>query len=247
MTARSASRALARRGRAALDAAGRSAAAVHPAPGNGQEAGESERVPEPGLPSTSGPGLREPGLGGMDSPLVVVFLAVIALTALLQAGFVGALAFAMRTGNRKLADIEETFEQSVVPQIRSAARLTAKAAELSEKSLAQALRVDTLVADASRKAERYLDEATREAGGSRGARGRPRGLGDRRPRGARSAITASCGSSRARPPSSPACSAPWKCGRRRRRRRATRTARTTTRTKTPTTTTAVRRRSQASA
>ena len=47
------SRALARRGRAALDAAA-GVAGVHAAPGNGQSA-ESERVPEPGLPSTSGP------------------------------------------------------------------------------------------------------------------------------------------------------------------------------------------------
>ena len=55
------SRALARRGRAALDAAaGSVATAVHPAPGNGQEAGESARVPEPGLPSTSGPGAETP-------------------------------------------------------------------------------------------------------------------------------------------------------------------------------------------
>ena len=53
------SRALARRGRAALDAAARPAG-VHPAPGNGREAGESERVPEPGLPSTSGPGFESP-------------------------------------------------------------------------------------------------------------------------------------------------------------------------------------------
>jgi hypothetical protein len=45
---------LARRGRAALDAA-RSGGAV-PAPGNGQQAGQSELVPEPGLPSTSGSG-----------------------------------------------------------------------------------------------------------------------------------------------------------------------------------------------
>ena len=48
------SRALARRGRAALDAATGSAG-VHAAPGNGQHSAESERVPEPGLPSTSGP------------------------------------------------------------------------------------------------------------------------------------------------------------------------------------------------
>jgi hypothetical protein len=54
-------RALARRGRAALDAAGRAVTGgVHPAPGNGQEASEAERVPEPGLPSTSGPGFQTP-------------------------------------------------------------------------------------------------------------------------------------------------------------------------------------------
>lgn len=92
----------------------------------------------------------------MESPLVAVFLGVIALTALLQAAFVGALAFAARTGRRKLDALEETFDAAVAPQIRNAARLTDKAAELSEKSLAHARRVDTLVADASRDAERHL-------------------------------------------------------------------------------------------
>jgi len=95
----------------------------------------------------------------MDSPLVVVFLAVIALTALLQAGFVAAIAFGLRVGNQKLDQFEETFETGVVPQIRNAARLTEKAAEIAEKSLAQAQRVDGMVAGASRKAERYMDEA----------------------------------------------------------------------------------------
>jgi hypothetical protein len=95
----------------------------------------------------------------MDSPLVVVFLAVIALTALLQAGFVAAIAFGLRVGNRKLDEFEETFETGVVPQFRNAARLTEKAAEIAEKSLAQAQRVDGMVAGASRKAERYMDEA----------------------------------------------------------------------------------------
>jgi hypothetical protein len=102
----------------------------------------------------------------MDSPLVVVFLAVIALTALLQAGFVGALAFGLRTGNRKLAEMEAHFDQKVVPHIRSAAHLTAKAADLAEKTLAQAHRVDTVVADASRNAERYLDEASAKLEGA---------------------------------------------------------------------------------
>jgi len=95
----------------------------------------------------------------MHSPLVVVFLAVIALTALLQAGFVAAIAFGLRVGNRKLDEFEEAFETGVVPQIRNAARLTEKAAEIAEKSLAQAHRVDGMVAGASRKAERYMDEA----------------------------------------------------------------------------------------
>ena len=96
----------------------------------------------------------------MDSPLVGVFLAVIALTALMQAGFVGAIAFGVRAGNRKLAEVEEQLEQTVVPQIRSAAQLTSKAAALAEKSLLQAQRVDTLVGNASRSAERYLDQAS---------------------------------------------------------------------------------------
>ena len=95
----------------------------------------------------------------MDSPLVVVFLAVIALTALLQAGSVAAITVMMRAGNQKLDEFEEKFEAGVVPQIRNAARLTEKAAEIAEKSLAQAQRVDGMVAGASRKAERYVDEA----------------------------------------------------------------------------------------
>ena len=95
----------------------------------------------------------------MDSPLVIVFLAVIALTALLQAGCVAYLAFGVRLGNQKLGEFEETFETGVVPQIRQAAKLTSGAAGLAEKTLAQAQRMDGVVADVSRKAERYMDAA----------------------------------------------------------------------------------------
>jgi gas vesicle protein len=49
-------RALGRRAQAAVD----SARGVHPAPGNGQETGDSASVPEPGLPSTGDPGVRNP-------------------------------------------------------------------------------------------------------------------------------------------------------------------------------------------
>jgi hypothetical protein len=95
----------------------------------------------------------------MSGTLVIVFLSIIAVTALLQAGFVGALAYAARLGGRKLDEFEERFETTVVPQFRKAARLTDKAARLTEKTLEQALRVDDLVDGASRKAERHLDDA----------------------------------------------------------------------------------------
>jgi hypothetical protein len=95
----------------------------------------------------------------MNGPLVVVFLAIIAITALLQAGAVGILTHVARLGGRKLGDLEEGFETKVVPQMRKAARLTDKAARLTEKSLEQARRVDDLVGDVSVTAERYLDEA----------------------------------------------------------------------------------------
>src|SRR4029450_1665495 len=95
----------------------------------------------------------------MESPLVAVFLAVIALTALLQAGFVAAVAFGGRRGNQKLAEFEAQFEGGVVPRIREAAKLTDQAASLAEKTLAQAQRMDGAGADASRRAEPYMDDA----------------------------------------------------------------------------------------
>ncbi len=95
----------------------------------------------------------------MDSPLAAVFLGIIAFTGLLQAAFVGALAFAARLGTRKLDALEEAFDATVAPQVRRAAKLTDKAAALSEKSLAQARNVDALVEEASRRVERRVDRA----------------------------------------------------------------------------------------
>src|SRR5207237_9096721 len=95
----------------------------------------------------------------MNGPLVVVFLAVIALTALLQAAFVGALAFGLRLGRRKMREAEEKFEAAVVPRIRDAARLANSAARLSEKSLRQARRGDPPPRAASAQAERHPSPA----------------------------------------------------------------------------------------
>ena len=109
----------------------------------------------------------------MESHLVAVFLAVIALTALLQAGCIAYLAFGVRLGNQKLGKFEETFETGVVPRIREAAKLTDRAAELAERTLAQAHRMDGVVGDVSRKAERYMDQAAAKLTGSRARPARP--------------------------------------------------------------------------
>ncbi|HUG54681.1 MAG TPA: hypothetical protein VMR21_13825 [Vicinamibacteria bacterium] len=93
----------------------------------------------------------------MDTPLVTVFLTVIAVTALLQAGFLAALVFGARLGTRKLALLEDAFEETVAERIRDARKLTEKAAEAAHESLLQSRRVDHLVAESSKKAERYLD------------------------------------------------------------------------------------------
>src|SRR5258707_7916957 len=95
-------------------------------------------------PPAAAPGSWRPP-DRMDSPLVVVFLAVIALTALLQAGFVAAVAFRLRVGNQKLDQFEEAFETGVVPQIRNGARLSQKAVEIAEESLARSYHVDRMV------------------------------------------------------------------------------------------------------
>ena len=102
----------------------------------------------------------------MDSPLVVVFLVVIAVTALLQAGFVGGLVFGARMGSRRMAAVEEAFDTTVVPRIRQARSVTDKAAKAAHTSLIQAHRVDQLVAEASRKAERSLDRAATRVEGA---------------------------------------------------------------------------------
>jgi hypothetical protein len=96
----------------------------------------------------------------MGGPLAVGFLAVIALTSLLQAAFMLALVLAARIGRLKLGLFEARFEATVVPRIRRAGRLTSAAADFSERSLGQAQRVDGLLAETSRKAERHLDQAT---------------------------------------------------------------------------------------
>ena len=97
----------------------------------------------------------------MDSPLVPIFLAVIALAALLQAAVVAGLAFAIRIAARKLAEVEETLAAQIETQGAALARVTGAAVRASEQTLAQAERLEEVVTDASAKVESAMAAVTR--------------------------------------------------------------------------------------
>ncbi len=96
----------------------------------------------------------------MDSPLVPVFLAVIAVVALMQAAFVAGLAIAMRTAGRKLAEVEETLLGRIEAQAATLSRLSEAAARASEQTLEQAERMESVVTDASTKVARVMGAMT---------------------------------------------------------------------------------------
>ena len=85
----------------------------------------------------------------MDTPLVPIFLAVIAVAALLQAAVVAGLAFAMRIASRKLAEVEDSLAAQIEAQGEALAKVTDAAVRASEQTLAQAERLEEVVTDAS--------------------------------------------------------------------------------------------------
>ena len=114
-----------------------------------------------------------------NEPLALAFLGVIALASLLQAGFVVAFALGVRTGGRKVADVESRLSSDVLPRLTQAARAAETAADLSARAVVQARRVDAAVSDASlrllgavdrtsERVERFAEGATdRLVGGVR--------------------------------------------------------------------------------
>lgn len=97
----------------------------------------------------------------MDSPLVPIFLAVIAVAALLQAAFVAGLAIAMRMADRKLSEVEETLGAQIEAHSATLVRLTDAAVRASEQTLAQAERVEGVVSDASEKVDQVMAMVSR--------------------------------------------------------------------------------------
>lgn len=98
----------------------------------------------------------------MDSPLVPVFLAVIAVAAILQAAFVAALAIAMRFAGKKLAAAEETLAARIEAQGETLSRVSEVAVRASAQTLAQARRLEDVVTDASEKVQHAMGAVNRK-------------------------------------------------------------------------------------
>ena len=96
----------------------------------------------------------------MDSPLVPVFLAVIAIAALLQAAVVAGLAYAVRLVGRRVAEVEEAVAAQVEAQAEALARVTAAAVRASQQTLDQAERLEVVVTEASDKVHRVMGAVT---------------------------------------------------------------------------------------
>ena len=97
----------------------------------------------------------------MDSPLVPVFLAVIAIVALVQAAIVAGLAFGVRIAARKIAEVEESVSAQIAAQGEALSRLTEAAVRASQQTLVQAGRLEEAVDDASAKVHSVMGALTR--------------------------------------------------------------------------------------
>ena len=99
---------------------------------------------------------------GVDSPLVPVFVAIIAIAALMQAIFVVGLAIAMRIANARMGELHETLEREIAKPIAEMTRVADLAVRASEQTLVQAERMGAAVAEASTKIESVIGDVTRK-------------------------------------------------------------------------------------
>jgi hypothetical protein len=99
--------------------------------------------------------------------LVIVFLAVIAVSALLQAAAAIGAAIAARKLEQRVDEIESRFERELRPALANVARIVQTAADVSDQAAAQARRVDTAVAEAAERVNAAVDPWTASRAASR--------------------------------------------------------------------------------
>lgn len=99
---------------------------------------------------------------GVDSQLVPVFVAVLAVVALMQAVFIVGLAMAMRIANARMAELQATLDREIAKPIADLARLADMALRASELTLGHAQRMGGTVEEASLRIESVIGEVTRK-------------------------------------------------------------------------------------
>ena len=102
----------------------------------------------------------------MDSPLVPVFVAIIAIAALMQAVFVVGLAIAMRIANARMTELQETLEREIAKPVADMTRVADMAVLASEQTLVHAQRLGGFVEEASAKIESVIGDVTRRLEGA---------------------------------------------------------------------------------
>ncbi len=98
----------------------------------------------------------------MDSALVPVFVAIIAVVGVMQAVFVASLAIAMRIANVRMAELQETLDRKIVKPVADMTRLADMAVRASEQTLVHARRMEGVVEEASAKIESVIGDVTRK-------------------------------------------------------------------------------------
>ena len=83
----------------------------------------------------------------------VVFLGVIALASLVQAGFMVGLALAGMRLSRRVEELQEKLDREIKPALDSLTRVSRAAAEIADLATLQARRLDLLLADTVEKIE----------------------------------------------------------------------------------------------
>lgn len=83
----------------------------------------------------------------------VVFLAVIALASIVQAGFLIGLALEGKKLSRRVAELQDRIEKDLRPSLDNLSRMSRNVAEVSDLAVLQVRRVDGLLADTIEKVE----------------------------------------------------------------------------------------------
>src|SRR5688572_12098511 len=98
----------------------------------------------------------------MDNSLVPVFVAILALVAVMQAIFIIGLAMAMRIANARMAELQDALDRSIAKPIADLTLMAEMAVRASEQTLIHAQRMGGAVDEASAKIESVIGDVTRK-------------------------------------------------------------------------------------